>query len=183
MKFLFDLFPVILFFAAFKLFDIWVATGVAIAASVAQVAWVLARGKKVDPMLWISLAIIVIAGGATLIFHDERFIKWKPTVLYLAMSAALAIAQFGFRRMPMKSLMGAHLTLPDAAWTKLTVAWVLFFIFMAGLNLVIAFNFPTEIWVNFKVFGGGGMVVLFVILQSFWLARYLPDEANPGDQP
>ena len=182
MKFLFDLFPVILFFAAFKLFDIWVATGVAIAASILQVAWVMMRGRKVDLMLWISLAIIVIAGGATLVFHDERFIKWKPTVLYLAMAAALAIAQFVFRKMPMKSLMGAQMSLPDAAWAKVTVAWIVFFVFMAGLNLVVAFNFPTDIWVNFKLFGGMGLVMLFVIAQSFWLARYLPDDANPGDR-
>ena len=179
MKFLFDLFPVILFFAAYKLFDIWIATAAAIVAVVAQVGWLLARGKKVEPMLWISLGIIVVAGGATLLLHDERFIKWKPTLLYGAMAGALALAQFVFRKSPMKSLMGGQIALPDEAWLKLALAWIAFFVVMAILNLLVAFNFPTDTWVNFKLFGGMGLLILFIVVQSFWLARFMPE--TPDD--
>jgi intracellular septation protein len=176
MKFLFDLLPVILFFAAFKLYDIWVATGVAIGATVLQVAYLLARGKKVDTMLWISLAIVVIAGGATLLFADERFIKWKPTLLYGCMALALLVTQYVVGKNPMKALMGSQITMPDEAWVKLTWSWAAFFVFMAALNLIVAFNFPTETWVNFKLFGGMGLLIVFAIAQSFWLAKYMPEE-------
>jgi len=182
MKFLFDLFPVILFFAAYKFFDIWIATGAAIAAALLQVGWLLARGRKVDLMMWISLGIIVVAGGATLLLHDERFIKWKPTLLYGFMAGGLATAQFVFRKNPMKRLMGSQIALPDAVWLKLTFGWMGFFILMAVLNLIVAFNFPTDVWVNFKLFGGMGLLLLFVIAQSLWMAKYLPDtEEQPKE--
>ena len=182
MKFLFDLFPVILFFAAYKFFDIWTATGAAIAAALLQVGWLLARGRKVDLMMWISLGIIVVAGGATLLLHDERFIKWKPTLLYGFMAGGLATAQFVFRKNPMKRLMGSQIALPDAVWLKLTFGWMGFFILMAVLNLIVAFNFPTDVWVNFKLFGGMGLLLLFVIAQSLWMAKYLPDtEEQPKE--
>jgi intracellular septation protein len=119
MKFLFDLFPVILFFIAFKFAGIYVATGVAIAATFAQVGWLKLRGKKVEPMLWVSLAIIVVFGGATLFLQDETFIKWKPTVLYWLFALALSAGQLVFRRNLMRSIMGAQLQLPDAAWSRL----------------------------------------------------------------
>jgi intracellular septation protein len=176
MKFLFDLLPVILFFAAFKLYDIWIATGVAIGATVLQVAWLLARRKKVDTMLWVSLAIVVIAGGATLFLGDERFIKWKPTLLYGCMALALLFTQHVLGKNPMKALMGGQISMPDEAWLKLTWSWAVFFVFMAALNLVVAFNFPTDTWVNFKLFGGMGLLIAFAVAQSFWLAKYMPDE-------
>jgi len=177
MKFLFDLLPVILFFAAFKLYDIWIATGVAIGATVLQVAWLLARGKKVDTMLWVSLTIVVVAGGATLLLGDERFIKWKPTLLYGCMAAALLITRYVLGKNPMKALMGSQITLPEEAWVKLMWSWAAFFVFMAVVNLLVAFNFPTETWVNFKLFGGMGLLIVFAIAQSFWLAKYMPEEA------
>jgi len=173
MKFLFDLFPVILFFVAFKVTDIYVATGVAIAATFAQVAWLRLRRRRVEPMLWASLAIIVVFGGATLLLRDETFIKWKPTVLYWLFAAVLSGAALIFRRNLIRAVMGAELKLPEAVWARLNWSWVLFFVVMGALNLFVAFNFSTDLWVNFKLFGGMGLMLLFVIGQALFLARHI----------
>jgi intracellular septation protein len=179
MKFLFDLFPVILFFVAFKLADIYVATGVAIAATFLQVGWLKLRKRRVEPMLWASLAIIVVFGGATLLLRDETFIKWKPTVLYWLFAAVLAGAALFFRRNLIRAVMGAGLQLPDAVWTRLNWSWVAFFALMGVLNLFVAYNFSTDLWVNFKLFGGIGLMLLFVIGQALFLSRHVEHEPRP----
>ena len=176
MKFLFDLFPVVLFFAAFKLAGIYVATGVAIAATLGQVAWLKLRGRKVEPMLWVTLAIIVVFGGATLLLHDENFIKWKPTVLYWLFAVVLIGAQLGFRKNLIRSMMSAQVTLPDPAWNRLNWSWAIFFAAMGILNLYVAFNFSTDTWVSFKLFGGMGLMLVFVIAQALYLARFIQDK-------
>jgi intracellular septation protein len=183
MKLLLDFFPIILFFAAFKLWGIYVATGVAIVATVAQIAWLRFKTGKVEPMQWLSLGIIVVFGGATILAHDETFIKWKPTVLYWMMGAALAAGLLFFRKNLLKSLMGSQLELPDAAWRVMNWSWVGFFALMGVLNLWVAFNFDTDTWVNFKLFGGLGLMALFVIAQAFYLGRHVKDakEAGAGD--
>ena len=182
MKFFFDFFPVILFFVAYKVTDIFVATGVAIAATVAQIAWVLLRGKKVTGMQWTSLVIIVVFGGATLLLRDETFIKWKPTVLYW-LAGVVFLGALAFRQNLVKGVMGAGIELPEAAWFKLAVAWGVFFLFKGTLNLWVAYNFSTETWVNFKLFGGMGLMAAFVIAQALWIARYLPDEEAKAAAP
>jgi intracellular septation protein len=176
MKFLFDLFPVILFFVAFKVADIYVATGVAIAATFAQVGWLKLRGKKVEPMLWASLAIIGVFGGATLLLQDETFIKWKPTVLYWLFGAVLAVAALVFRRNLIRAMLSEQMQLPDPVWARLNLSWVGFFLFMGAANLYVAYNYSTDLWVNFKLFGGMGLMLLFVLLQAFFLARYMEEE-------
>jgi intracellular septation protein len=175
-KFLFDLFPVILFFAAFKLAGIYVATGVAIAATFGQIGWVWWRHGKVDKMLWVSLGLIVVFGGATLLLHDETFIKWKPTVLYWLFATALLVSASLFDKNLIRRMMEEQFVLPEALWGRLNLAWVLFFGLMGVANLYIAFNYPTEIWVNFKLFGGMGLVIAFVVAQGFWLAKYVVEE-------
>lgn len=185
MKFLADFFPVILFFVAFKVYDIYVATGVAIAATVVQIGYVLARGRKVTGMQWASLAIIGVFGGATLLLRDETFIKWKPTVLYW-LAGAVFVGALAFKKNLVKAVMGEGITLPDAIWTRLAIAWGVFFLFKGTLNLWVAYNFPTETWVNFKLFGGMGLMLLFVIAQALWISRYLPDEppkGQPANEP
>jgi intracellular septation protein len=181
MKLLFDFFPVVLFFIAFKLFDIYAATAVAIAASLAQIGWLKLRRRRVDTMLWVSLAIVVLFGGATLLLHDETFIKWKPTVLYWMFGVVLAASQLGFRRNLMRAVLGEQVRMPDFAWRRLNWSWVLFFAFMGAANLYVAFSFPTDTWVSYKLFGGMGMLLLFVLLQAVYLSRYIEDpSASPG---
>jgi intracellular septation protein len=177
LKFLFDLFPVLLFFVAFKVAGIYVATAVAIVASALQVGWVLARGGKVTNMQWTGLAIIVVFGGATLLLRDETFIKWKPTVLYgLAGGAFLGALAFG--KNLIKAVMAEGIELPEPIWFKLCVAWGVFFLLQGALNLWVAYTFSTDTWVNFKLFGAMGLMLLFVIAQALWLSRHLPDEAK-----
>jgi intracellular septation protein len=204
MKFLFDLFPVILFFGVFKWGNshseaaqsfatqylsglvsggivtaeqapILLATAVAIVATVAQIGYLLLRSKKVDPMLWMSLAIIGFFGGATIYFHNETFIKWKPTVLYWCFAIALFVSQFGFRKNLIRSMMEKQLTLPNPAWHRLGLAWMAFFCLMGILNLYVAFSFSTAAWVNFKLFGGIGLMFAFVVAQSIMLSKYAKD--------
>ncbi len=179
MKFLFDLFPIILFFAAYKLGDIYVATGVAIVATFAQIGWVWLRHRKVDTMLWVSLGLIVVLGGMTLALRDETFIKWKPTILYWVFAIVLLVSASLFGKNLIRAMMSAaQIDAPDDVWSKLNLAWVAFFIVMGIANLYIAQNFSTDFWVNFKLFGSMGLMLVFVIAQGLWLSRYMPDEQN-----
>lgn len=178
MKFVFDLFPVILFFAAFKLQGIYVATAVAIVATFLQIGWVWFRHRKVDAMLWVSCAVIVVFGGATLLLHDDTFIKWKPSVLYWLFGGVLLAAQVLFGRNLIRTLMGREIRLPDDIWNKVNASWVLFFALMGMANLLVAYNFDTDTWVNFKVFGGIGLTLAFVVLQALALARFVEAEGN-----
>lgn len=205
MKLLFDLFPVLLFFLAYmagkrapetasalvggalgalgagsavglELGPILLATVVAIVATFGQVGWLIARGRKVDKMLWISLAIIVVMGGATLWLRDPTFIKWKPTVLYWTFAGALLGADLLLGRNLIRAMLAQQITLPDAVWTRLSLSWGAFFIAMGALNLYVAFNFSESIWVNFKLFGGMGLMLVFVLVQGMYLARFVEHE-------
>jgi intracellular septation protein len=173
MKLLLDFFPIILFFAAFKVAGIYVATVVAIVATLAQIAFLRFTRGKVEPMQWVSLAVIVLFGGATIALHDETFIKWKPTVLYWVFAVILAAGQLVFRKNLLKSLMESQLELPDVAWRAMNWSWIGFFAVMGCLNLWVAFNYPTDTWVNFKLFGGMGLMVLFILGQAVYLGRYM----------
>jgi intracellular septation protein len=175
MKFLFDLFPVILFFIAYKFAGIYAATGVAMAATFAQIGWLWFRGRKIDTMLWVSLVIITVFGGMTLALHDETFIKWKPTVLYWAFAAVLLGGTLFFKKNLMRTLLAEQMELPEAAWKTVNWSWIGFFLFMGVANLVVAFNFSTDDWVNFKLFGGMGLMLVFVLGQGLLLSKYLEE--------
>jgi len=176
MKLLFDLFPVILFFIAFKAFDIYVATAAAIVATVAQIAWTKWRHGKVDVMLWVSFVIIAVFGGATLLLHDETFIKWKPTVLYWLFSAILLFSSLLFDKNLMRALLHEKIALPLHIWHRLNLTWSLFFAALGLANLYVAFSYPTETWVNFKLFGFTGLMAVFILVQSMWLAKYVDEK-------
>ena len=201
MKLLFDLFPVILFFATFKYYGsnpegaadllgsllgsavldvkqapILLATVVVIVATMAQIAWVHFRHGKVDKMLWVSLVLVSVFGGMTLIFQDETFIKWKPTILYWVFAGSMAFAALVLKKNPIKAMLGEQMTLPDPVWGKVNLSWIAFFLFMGVLNLIVAFNFSTDIWVNFKLFGGMGLLLLFVLGQGLMLSKYVEDK-------
>jgi len=176
MKLLIDFFPIILFFVAFKLADIYVATGVAIVATIAQIAWLRHSTGKTEPMQWVSLAVIVLFGGATIALQNETFIKWKPTVLYWLMAGALLAGQLFFRKNLVKSLMGQQMQLPDPTWRAVNWSWIGFFGAMGVLNLWVAYSFDTDTWVNFKLFGGMGLMFLFIVGQALYLGRYMNTE-------
>jgi intracellular septation protein len=172
-KLLVDFFPILLFFAAFKVAGIYVATGVAIVATFAQIAWLKHSTGKVEPMQWVSLGVIVLFGGATIALHNDTFIKWKPTVLYWLMGGTLLVGQVFFRRNLVKSLMGSQLELDDPVWRVVNWSWIVFFAAMGAINLWVAFHFDTDTWVNFKLFGGMGLMVLFVLGQALYLGRHM----------
>jgi intracellular septation protein len=208
MKFVFDLLPVALFFAAFQIAQkvpqqaatvidtvtapfgiaapttaaqapVLVATLVAIVVTMLQVGTLVALGRKVDRMMWVSLGLILVFGGATLALHDELFIKWKPTVLYWLFASVLGGSELFFGRNLMRSMLGGQVEMPDVAWRKLNLSWVLFFALMGVANLVVAFNFSTETWVTFKLFGGIGLMLLFVLAQGLFLSKYVDEKGQP----
>jgi intracellular septation protein len=180
MKLLIDFFPVLLFFAAFKLKGIFVATMVAMAASAAQIGWMYFKHRKVEPLMWLSLAIITVFGGATLLLHDETFIKWKPTVLYWLFGLALMAGQLFFGKNAMKGVMGKQITLPEKAWKKLNLSWGGFFMLLGGINLYVAYSFSTNTWVNFKLFGIMGLILSFSIAQGVMIIAWQKKDDRKG---
>jgi intracellular septation protein len=210
MKILFDFLPIALFFGMFKYAEghkdwaasvatewlgfmvsggvvglteapVMLATVVVIVATLGQILWIKARGRKVDTMLWISLGLVTVLGSATIYFHSENFIKWKPTVLYWVMGGSLLLGQLLFNKNGIKSVMGAQMTLPDPVWRTVNFSWAGFFAVMGFVNLWVAFNFPTSTWVNFKLFGGMGLMLVFVLLQAVFLNKYI--QADPIPEP
>ena len=177
MKFLFDLFPIILFFIAFKFGDIYTATIVAMVATIGQILWVYYLHRKIDAMQWISLVMILVFGSLTIFLHDKTFIQLKPTALYWLFSAVLFISAQFFSKNWIQVLMGKQVSLkPEHAhlvWHRLNMAWSIFFFLLGILNLYIAFQFSEEAWVNFKLFGSTGLLVAFIIAQGVWLSRHM----------
>ncbi|MBC7715895.1 MAG: septation protein A [Pseudorhodobacter sp.] len=213
MKILLDFLPILLFFGTFKYAEaqkewaarfasehfgflvsggvvgsgeapVLLATLVVMAATLAQILFLLARGKKIDMMLWISLALVVLLGGATVWFHSETFIKWKPSVLYWAMGLSFWISQTFFRKNLLQAMMGEQLQLPSGVWQRLNFAWIAFFALMGLLNLYVAYTYDTATWVNFKLFGGMGLMLVFTLAQGVYLTRHMkPEEAGrDGDE-
>ena len=176
MKLLFDLFPVILFFIVFKIAGVFAATATAIVATFIQVGWVKYRHGKVDTMLWVSLGIITVFGGATLLLHDETFIKWKPTILYWFFAVALLFSAIVLKKNLMRSLLQEKMALPDFVWHRLNLSWSAFFALLGILNLYVAHNFSTAAWVNFKLFGATGIMLVFILAQSALLSKYVEED-------
>jgi len=204
MKLLFDLFPVILFFVAYKLgtsfpheagqvasswlgtliasgavsdaqAPILLATAVAIVASIAQVGWLLARGRRVEPMLWVSVGVIVVFGGATIWLNDETFIKWKPTILYVLFAGSLITGRLIWQRNFVRTILGRQIDLPAPIWERLLWVWSGFFALLAAANLFVAYNFSTDAWVNFKLFGLMGLTLAFVVGVGIWLSQHIKE--------
>lgn len=212
MKLLFDFLPILLFFATFRFAErhqawatkfanqelgpwlpggtmapeqvpVLLATVVVILATAAQVGWLKLRGKRVDTMLWVSLALVVVLGGLTIWLRNETFIKWKPTGLYLAMALAFWASPRLFGKNLIRALLGEQFEAPDAIWQRLNRAWIGFFVLMATLNLWVAYRFSTEVWVNWKLIGGVGLLMAFSVAQAFWLSRYVKDHDAAAGSP
>ena len=181
MKLLMDFFPIALFFVAFKLAGIYVATGVAMAATLVQIAWLHLKHGKVVPMQWMSLGIITVFGGATLLTHNDTFIKWKPTILFWLMAGILIGGQLLMKKNFIKSLMSKQLALPDDIWQKLLWSWTVFFLVKGGLNLWVAYQFDTDTWVNYKLLGSMGIMLLFVLGQGVYLSRHVTSDSDAAE--
>lgn len=204
MKILFDLFPVILFFGVFKFaggnpdatqaiataigyqadpahLPVLFATATAILATLGQIIWVKLKHGKVDTMLWVSFAIIAVFGGATLLLHDEAFIKVKPTALYWLFASVLLFSNIFFKRNLIRSLMQEKMSLPEPIWTKLNLAWSGFFILLGILNLYVAWNFSTDTWVNFKLFGATGIMLVFIVIQAMMVSKHIEADKKDSD--
>jgi len=215
MKILLDFLPILLFFVTFKYANghkdwaaalatqhlgfavaggqvgaeeapVLLATVVVVLATVCQVVWLKARGRRVDLMLWVSLALVIVLGGLTVWLHSETFIKWKPTLLYWVMGCTLWVGSAIFGRNLLRVLLAEQLKLPDRQWRNLNRAWIVFFLAMGLLNLWIAYTFSTETWVNFKLFGGMGLLLVFTLAQGLYLQRHVVEEPvvpQAGDGP
>lgn len=210
MKLLLDFLPLILFFGTFKYAEgqadaaaafatqhfgflvsggqvgpqeapVLLATVVVMAATLLQALVLKLRGKKIDLMLWISLALVVVLGGATIWFHSETFIKWKPTGLYWAMALVFFGSQSFFNKNLLQAMLGKDLQLPAPVWRRLNWAWVAFFAAMGVLNLYVAYHYSTSTWANFKVFGTTGLMLIFTLAQGLYMSKYLSDEGNKQD--
>ncbi len=185
MKLLYDFFPILLFFVAYKIFDIYVATAVAIVASFIQVGWFWLQYRRVEKMHVITLLMITVLGGATLIFHDDTFIKWKVSVVNWLFGIAFLGSQFIGKKPIIQRMMEASVELPQKIWTRLNLVWALFFISTGFLNLYVAYNYDLDTWVNFKMFGMLGLTFLFILAQALFIGRYVkePDQIeSPSTQ-
>ncbi|MDH4274985.1 MAG: septation protein A [Gammaproteobacteria bacterium] len=182
MKLLFDFFPIILFFIAFKFFGIYTATAVAMGATVAQVIFTRIKYKRLEPMHLVTLVIIGVFGGATLWLADEIFIKWKPTAVNWVLGIVFLVSQFVGEKTLIERAMNSAVQLPKFVWIRLNLSWVLFFIVSGLINLYVVYNYDTETWVNFKLFGLLGMTALFAIVQAMYISRYIKPEDTPSSR-
>ena len=172
MKLLLDFLPIALFFGAYKLFDIFVATGVLMAATVLQMGTIYLLDRKLQAMHKITLALILVFGSLTLLLHDDTFIKWKPTLLYTGLAVALAFALWVMKKSFLKLLLGSQLVLPDTVWMRLNVAWIVYCVFMAALNSYVALYFSTDTWMNFKLWGYV-FPLSFIVAQGIYIAPFI----------
>lgn len=214
MKIFFDLLPIVLFFASFKWAEghkalaaqwmtqylgfavsggvvgvneapVLLATVLVVLGTLLQVVVLKALRKPIDKMLWAGLVIVVVLGGLTLWFHDETFIKWKPTVIYWLMGGGFLVTEVILGRKMLAKMMGGQIEAPDAVWRKLGWAWVLFFAGMGALNLYVAFHYPLDTWVSFKMWGSLGLTLVFTLAQGLYLSRHMAPEqgaAREGEQ-
>lgn len=181
MKVLFDLFPVILFFIAYRITgDIFIATPITMGASLLQIIFAWYQQGKVDTLLWISFILVILLGTATLVFRNQVFIYWKPTAIYWLLAAGLVLTKAIKKINLIQKMMGTQLNLPEAIWVRLNTIWALFFFLMGLLNLLVAFYCAESTWVNFKLFGTLGLTLLFIVIQSFVLSRYFADDTSKG---
>ncbi len=173
MKFLFDYFPIIVFFVSYKFWNIYVATALTMIASALQVGIYWLNHKRFEKLHLITLLFIIVLGGSTLLFHNEIFIKWKPTIVYWAFSVALFVSQFIGSKSLIQRMLQEKVTLPLKIWSRVNASWALFFAIMGLVNLYVVYHYSTNAWVNFKLFGSLGLMLIFIVLQAFYLSYHM----------
>lgn len=176
MKQLLDFLPLIVFFAFYKLYDIFVATGALIIATALALIFSWYKYRKVEKMTLVTFVLVAVFGGLTLFFHSDEFIKWKVTAIYGLFAAALLIGQWVMKKNLIKSMLGKEITLPDSVWSRLNLAWALFFILCGLANIYVAFWLPQNVWVNFKVFGLTALTLVFTLLSGLYMYRHMAPE-------
>jgi intracellular septation protein len=190
MKFLYDLLPLLLFFAAFRLYDIYVATVVAVVASIVQVGLYWLKHRRFEMMHLVTLGVLVVFGGLTVLLRDDTFIKWKPTLVYWIIGVAFLASHWIGKKPLAERLLGSQIDLPGKVWARQNMSWAVFFLATGALNLYVAFYYRPEldetarqaIWVNFKVFGLMGLTLAFTLAQGIYLARYLNDKPQSTEE-
>ncbi|WP_431638605.1 septation protein A, partial [Enterobacter hormaechei] len=176
MKQFLDFLPLIVFFAFYKLYDIYAGTLALIVATAVVLIYSWVRYRKVEKMALITFLMVAVFGGLTLFFHNDEFIKWKVTVIYGLFAGALLISQWVMKKPLIQRMLGKELTLPQAVWGRLNIAWALFFILCGLANIYIAFWLPQNIWVNFKVFGLTALTLIFTLLSGVFIYSPNPHE-------
>lgn len=175
MKQLLEFIPIILFFITYKIYDIYTATAVIIVATIIQVGYTWFKFKKVEPMQWITLGLIIVMGGATIYLQNEQFIKWKLTIIEWLFGLAFLGSQFFGKKPFVERMMGANLELPANIWKRLNLMWATFFISVGFINIYVMQNYNTDDWVTFKTFGVPGLMMIFIILQMLLIYKHIPE--------
>ena len=182
MKFLADFFPILLFFIAYKMYDLYVATAVIIAASLVQISYAWLKHRKVEKMHLITFAMVAIFGGLTLFLQDEMFIKWKPSVINWLFAIAFIGSQYIGEKTFIERMLGGNIQLPRNNWVKLNFSWAMFFASLGFINLYVVYNFDTDTWVNFKLFGMTGLTFAFVLAQGIFLMKFMKQQETQTEE-
>ncbi len=175
MKQLLEFIPILLFFIAYKLYDIYVATAVVIGATIIQVAIAWFKYRKVETMQWITLGLVIVFGGATIVLHDEQYLKWKFSIIEWLFGLAFLGSHVIGEKTFIERMMSSNLTLPANIWTRLNFSWASFFISVGFINVYVMYNYSTDDWVNFKTFVAPALMVVFMVVQMALLYKYIPD--------
>lgn len=169
----YNLATVAAFFAVFKFFGIYAATIVVMTSVAAEVLWTAIRHKRVSRLQWIGLFLVIALGGATLIFRNEIFIKWRPTGVYWLIALAFLFSLLALGKNPVRLIIGRWVTLPDARWARLAWSWVGILTALGFANLAVAYQLSTEVWVNWRVFGAPGLILVIIVAQCAWLREHV----------
>ncbi|CAI0918519.1 septation protein A [Serratia proteamaculans] len=176
MKQFLDFLPLIVFFAFYKLYDIYVASGALIVATALALVFTWFKYRKIEKMTLITFLMVLVFGTLTLVFHNDLFIKWKVTIIYCLFALALLISQLVLKKPLVQRMLGKELTLPDKVWNSLNLAWAVFFLVCGLANIYVAFWLPQSVWVNFKVFGLTALTLVYTLLSGVYIYRHMPEE-------
>jgi len=172
-KILFDFFPIILFFIAYKFYGFYLATIVAIVATILQNGLYWLRHRSLEKSQIITLVLIVVFGGASVLLENELIFKWKPTVINWLFAIAFLASHWIGKKTIIERMLGKNMTLPAPTWAKLNLSWSIFFITLGFINLYVVYNYDTDTWVNFKLYGLIGITVFFSLAQALYLSKQL----------